>query len=67
MYQLLPIARKRSHVIEEDQCVNMAFLMQGLCMGRRPRPPSGRDVAYWHIPEVLRAMSCGRLELKTRL
>jgi len=33
MDQLLLIARKRGHVIEENQCVNTAFLMQGVCMG----------------------------------
>jgi hypothetical protein len=31
--QLLPIARISGHVIEEDQCVNAAFLMQGVCIG----------------------------------
>jgi hypothetical protein len=30
MNQQLLIARKRGHVIEEDQCVNTAFLMQGI-------------------------------------
>ena len=28
MDQLFPIARKRRHVIEQDQCVNKAFLME---------------------------------------
>jgi hypothetical protein len=33
MDRLLLIARKGDHVIEEDQCVNTPFLMQGVCMG----------------------------------
>jgi len=33
MDQLFLFARKRGHVIEEDQCVNTPFLMQEVCIG----------------------------------
>jgi hypothetical protein len=40
-YQLLSIARKSSHVIEEDQCVSNSFLMGEL---------------HWLTPTLLRTI-----------
>ena len=42
---LLFIARKRGHGIEEDQCVNTAFLMQGFAWVAALLPPPTPD--YW--------------------
>src|SRR4029078_1206293 len=42
---LLFIARKRGHGIEEDQCVNTAFLMQGFAWVAALLPPPPPD--YW--------------------